>query len=398
MSLATRLTTLAKPSGTPWRPERIIALDIARFLALIGMFAEHLLTTRHPGPFQEVVTGFPSTMFAVLGGVSVAITTRSLLTAGRPLAACVSVAVRGLIIAVIGLVLGAVPLIIVMVLAYYGVALVAVAFVLWLPTAVLVIMAAVLTVAGPHLILWARTTSPDGPVASPSFENPHDFLQTVFFTGFYPAITWITYLLIGLCAGRMLISGRRLAAVAVLIPGAVMAAAGFASDLLSRPAIVSALESVGMPSDKAGELVISQGYGTPLGAGWLAVLNATPHTGTTADVLRTAGTALVVLALLILILQRDSRPLALPVRVIAHAGSAPLTLYLGHFFGFYAVLGLSVLTKTEWLVTGPNAFVLHVLAALAIGAYLHATARRGPLEAFVSGRVHAVVRRLPLSA
>lgn len=393
MSLATRLAALVKPSPTPWRPDRIVALDVARFLALIGMFAEHLMMTKHPGLVQEIVTGFPSTMFAVLGGVSVAISTRSLVTAGRPVAACVSVAVRGLIIAVIGLILGAVPLVIVMVLAYYGVALIVVAFVLWLPTWVLALGAAALTAAGPHLILWARTTSPSGQIPSPSFENPHDFLQTIFFTGFYPAITWITYLLIGVCAGRVLIAGRRRPALAILIPGTVMAIAGFASDILSRPAVVSALEAQGMTGDAAREIVIDQGFGTPLGSGWLAILNATPHTGTTADVLRTAGTALVILAVLVLTLQRGSLPL--PVRVIARAGSAPLTLYIGHFFGFYTLFALSILTKAEWLANGPGGLAVHTLAALAIGAYLLQTGRRGPLEAFVSGRVRAVVRRLP---
>lgn len=394
MSLATRLAALAQPSPSPWRPDRIVALDVARFIALIGMFGEHLLSTKHPGLVQEIVTGFPSTMFAVLGGVSVAVSTRSLVTAGRPVAACVSVAVRGLIIAVIGLILGAVPLVIVMVLAYYGVALIAVAFVLWLPTWVLAIGAAALTAAGPHLILWARTTSPSGEIPSPSFENPHDFLQTIFFTGAYPAITWITYMVIGVCAGRVLISGRRLPGVAIMIPGAIMAIAGFVSDILTRPAVMSTLEAQGMTSNDARDLVLKQGFGTPLGSGWLAILNASPHSGTTADVLRTAGTALVILAVLVLTIQRGSRPLPLPVRVIARAGSAPLTLYIGHFFGFYALFAVVILLHADWLM-GPGGFAVHTLAALAIGAYLLRTDRRGPLEAFISRRVRAVVRRLP---
>ncbi|MBF4461329.1 MULTISPECIES: heparan-alpha-glucosaminide N-acetyltransferase domain-containing protein [unclassified Rathayibacter] len=400
MRLATRLSALLRPAATPWQPDRIVALDLARFLALLGMFSEHLLLGKAPGPVLAVVTGFPSTLFAVLGGVSVVVSTRRLLEEGRTLAACVSVAVRGVLLALIGLALGAVPSFIVMVLSYYGVALIVVACLIWLPTGALLTLAATLTLASPHLILWARSTGPTGAIPFPSLASPLDFLQTVLFTGFYPGVTWITFLLFGVCAGRLLVRAARprRAALTLLLSGAVMAAAGATADLLSRPLVTAALIATGQTADKARELTTAQGFGTPLGGGWIAVLSAAPHTGTTADILRTGGVALFVLAVLLLLVPLLRSPLPLPLAVVARAGSAPLTLYVAHFFGIDALILLTILVPTKgapWWSFGPGAIAIHTAAALAVGAYLLRTGRRGPLEAFISRRVHAVADRLP---
>lgn len=395
MHMKTRLTALASRSATPWRPDRVVALDIARMIALLGMFSEHLLMGNAPEAVLAVVTGFPSTMFAVLGGASAAVSTRTLIRAGRPAAACLSVAVRGLLIATIGLILGAVPLVIVMVLSYYGFALIALACVLRLPTWALGCLAAALSLAGPHLILWARATGAAGAIASPSFASPLEFLQTIVFTGFYPAITWFTYMLIGLCAGRAVISGRARihVAAALFIPGLLMFIAGFISDILSRAAVIDTLVADGTSAQTAHKLV-ENGYGTPLGSGWLALLSGAPHTGTTADIMRTAGMALVVFGALLMAIPRDSAKLPLPGKIIARAGSAPLTIYILHFFGFYALLLIAILADSSGVwVFGPVGIAIHTLAALGVGTYLLLTDRRGPLETLISRIVRGAVDR-----
>ncbi|MBF4514085.1 DUF1624 domain-containing protein [Plantibacter sp. VKM Ac-2885] len=400
MSLIAHMVALTKPSIAPWHPHRIVALDVARFLALVGMFTAHFLMGQGPAQVQVLVTGFPSTAFAVLGGVSVAVSTRRLMDDGRPLTAGATVAVRGLVIAAIGLALGAVPLVIVMVLAYYGFALVAVACVLWLPGWVHGCLAAALVLIGPQLILWARQTGETGGVPAPSFSSPVHFLQTLLFTGFYPVITWFTFMLIGLCAGRAMLSAKSPSRVAtrVLVPGILMAVAGITSDLVSRPAVIDALRAGGSTQKQAQSLVTGEGFGTPLGDGWIAVFSAAPHTGTTADILRTSGVALVMLALLLLAIPRDASRLPLPLLIIARAGSAPLTLYIGHFFGFYAVFLLAMIVGpvAESLhLMGVGGIALHVLGAVAVGAYLYLTDRRGPLEALVSRTVRSVTKRFP---
>lgn len=64
---------------------RLVGLDAARFLALLGMMATHLLATRSdsgdPTWVAEVLSGRASALFALLAGVSL-----SLMTGGpRPL-------------------------------------------------------------------------------------------------------------------------------------------------------------------------------------------------------------------------------------------------------------------------------------------------------------------------
>lgn len=389
-------TALTSQLRAPWRPDRIVALDIARMIALVGMFSDHVIMGRAPDAVLAVVTGFPSTMFAVLGGVSVAVSTRTLIRTGRPGAACLGVAVRGLLIAAIGLILGAVPLVIVVVLAYYGFALVAVASVLCLPAWALGFLTALMSLLSPYFILWARTSGPAGAIASPSLASPLEFVQTIAFTGFYPAVTWFTYMLIGLCAGRAVISdgaGSRNRPF-LLISGILMFIAGFISDTLSRPIVIDSLIANGAPSAVAHKL-IENGYGTPLAPGWLAMLSGSPHTGTTADILRTAGMALVIFATLLLAIPPRSESLPLPIRIVARAGSAPLTIYVLHLFGFYALFLVAIFVDPSgsWLF-GPIGIMIHTFAALGVGTYLLVTNRRGPLEALISNLVRRIVNRL----
>ena len=50
---------------------RIIGLDVARALAVIGMIAAHLAPST--GAVYALTNGFPSAMFAILAGVSTAL-------------------------------------------------------------------------------------------------------------------------------------------------------------------------------------------------------------------------------------------------------------------------------------------------------------------------------------
>ena len=94
---------------TAGRPGRLVGLDVARCLALVGMIATHTLMPPFPGEDRPVwhwlASGRASALFAVLAGVSLA-----LMSGGpRPvrgrerLATTTGLAVRALLIAALGL-------------------------------------------------------------------------------------------------------------------------------------------------------------------------------------------------------------------------------------------------------------------------------------------------------
>ena len=65
---------------TATRPGRLVGLDVARCLALLGMVATHVLDARTPdgelATAQWLAGGRASALFAVLAGVSLALMTR----------------------------------------------------------------------------------------------------------------------------------------------------------------------------------------------------------------------------------------------------------------------------------------------------------------------------------
>src|SRR4051812_31274025 len=91
---------------------RLVGIDVARCLALLGMVAAHLLDDRTPDGHltltSQLVDGRASALFAVLAGVSLALMSgRTTPLTGRPLGqATARLAVRALLIALLGLALG----------------------------------------------------------------------------------------------------------------------------------------------------------------------------------------------------------------------------------------------------------------------------------------------------
>jgi uncharacterized membrane protein len=114
-------------------PRRVVGVDVARALALLGMMATHMLPGRIgfdvPWP-QQLAGGRASALFAVLAGVSVALVSgRERPVRGRQrYAAGVRLGIRALLIGVVGLGLGTLDSGIAVILTYY-----AVLFVIGLP-------------------------------------------------------------------------------------------------------------------------------------------------------------------------------------------------------------------------------------------------------------------------
>ncbi|UOR01040.1 heparan-alpha-glucosaminide N-acetyltransferase domain-containing protein [Leucobacter allii] len=444
------MTLPAPPAGRA----RFIGVDLARFLAIAGMMAAHLVTIVEWDPAitpsaqaaadvaNALTEGIAAPLFAVLGGVSSVFATRSLLRDRRPGGAIAAVAVRGALLLLLGLLLGQIENPVVVVLAYYGTAMILVAPLIAARGWVIGVVIAALTAAGgavnAAVRLGLRVADYEGRAVSfDTFSmDAGEAVRALLITGIYPAITWAAYLLIGVLVGRLLVAARRRRRLArdaslLAVGGAVLAAlahAASAAVLAALPArllgdpvgALGALGSLGSlgadPSSdgrlsaEAAERLMESAHGAPPSAELWAQLLAIPHSGSPMDILRTAGIACAVIGLLVLLCDRDAPPPGLraprspggagarllePVRA---AGAAPLTIYTLHVLVTGWLLGPLMTDPTAfadgfpWWVAGTGAFALHLAGALAIGALLAALGKRGPLEALLSGTVRLVVR------
>lgn len=407
---------------------RYVGVDLARFLAIAGMMATHLVAIgagmpglsavdQQAAQIATVLTlGIAAPLFAVLGGLSTVFATRRLLADGRTGTAMASVALRGAILVVLGLLLGFVPSPIVIVLVYYGVAMMLIAPLVAARSWVLASLALVLGVVGGPLNAFVRgALGVVEEAGSPSFMSliaqPVETLRGLLLTGAYPAITWVVYLLVGMLFARALVAATErdtLARTAGVVAGVGVAVAVAAS--LVSTWVVTHLDVFGVqppegfPQAEYLAFLTGQHFGAPASAELWSQLIAAPHSGSPLDIVRTAGIALAVIGVLVAIFD-TSRVLAQAPRshsrlteVIRAAGAAPLTIYTAHVLATAGVW-LSTLLSSDgelaalpWWVVGVGAFAVQLAGVLVIGAILAATGRRGPLEALTSGTVKKLAR------
>ncbi|SHJ96031.1 Protein of unknown function [Pseudonocardia thermophila] len=351
------------------RRDRIAGVDAARSVALVGMVATHILPIEHrdgtPTAVGLLFDGRASALFAVLAGVGIALSTGGRVPPGpgRPhVAAGVGIAVRAVLIAVIGLLLADLRPLPLVILAYYGLLFLVSIPVLRLPPWLLGGLAAVWCGLSPVLsqLLRGGTRFPVQ-VGTAAVAAPGEMLWTLAVTGVYPVLTWTTYLLVGLAVGRLDLMSPRVAAV--LLAGGTTLSAG-------ASAVSAFLLGPGGGAEVLGRAADERLYGTTPTWSWWWLAIAAPHSGTPFDLARTTGSALAVLGLMLL-LARWAAPL---VWLPAAVGSAPLSLY-----AFHVVLTTVPMAETE----RPAVFVVHVVLLAVIGALLRGLGVRGPLEAVV---------------
>lgn len=406
---------------------RYLGVDLARFLAIAGMMATHLIAVNAMNPTasafeqgaaqiaQTLTSGIAAPLFAVLGGLSAVFATRRLLREGRVGAAIAAVALRGAILILIGLLLGLIVSPVVVVLAYYGVAMILIAPLVAAPSWVLATLAIAFGIAGGPLNALARgalgLVNEGGSVTfEPLFADPLGALRALLLTGEYPAITWGVYLLAGMLMARLLVSatarntlGR--AAGAVAAAGAAVAiAAQLASNwALAHLSDLGFTPVPGIDPEMFRTLLTAPTFGAPFSSDLWAQLVATPHSGSPMDLLRTIGIAGAVIGILVLLCDargeaRGGARTGGALEVLRCAGAAPLTVYTLHIVATGLLLAPvmedpAVLENgIPWWAAGTGAFALQLAGVLVIGAILAALGRRGPLEALTSGAVRLAVR------
>ncbi|KAB1867466.1 heparan-alpha-glucosaminide N-acetyltransferase domain-containing protein [Microbacterium algeriense] len=373
------------------RPPRILGLDVARGLAILGMAGAHIGETEpfewlDPSTWTDLVHGRSSILFAVLAGVSIALMTgRSALPERERIPGIrLNLIGRGAVIFVIGLGLEMLNTPIAVILTLYGLLYVAVIPVLrWRPWQLLT-GAAVLAVVGPALLALLSAVA----------LNPYGSGIGFVLYGSYPLTVWMAFVLGGMALGRLRVDQVRTAVVALAV-GVVLAVVGYGLGGIGQAAGVgggSGSSSI-VDGDIEGDLISPSGWEDypqalaavdPLGAVLRAVFAVEPHSGGTAEILGSGGFALAVVALCLLL----SRPLRWPLLPLGALGSMPLTAYSAH------VLSVA-------LVGGPGGFFSNngFWAATAVGLLIATTLwsmffGRGPLERLV-GRGAAAMAAVP---
>lgn len=394
---------------------RYFGVDIARFLAIVGMMATHLLAENamNPGaaPFEQgagqvaltLTTGIAAPLFAVLGGLSLVFAARRPLKEGRIGAAMGAVAIRGGILILLGLLLGLIDSPLVIVLAYYGIAMLLLAPLIAAPSWLLTSLAVVLGVGGGAMNALVRgalgVVNEGGSVTFDAITaDPLGSLQALLLTGPYPAITWCMYLLAGMLLARILVTAtnngvlkRASLTLAGVGAAAVVLAQLVSAWALANLAVLGFKPIPGVDTDFFAWMLTQPSFGAPTSPELWAQLIATPHTGSPMDLLKTLGIACAVIGILVFLCDARGRDsLARPIRVIRAAGAAPLTIYTLHAIATGLLLGLAMADPSvaesglPWWAFGTAAFGLQLAGVLLVGAILEATGRRGPLEALLS--------------
>lgn len=346
-----------KPTGTSPSTGRLVGVDLARALAVFGMYVVHFgpsaTSTSGVGAWVRHLTeGRSSALFATLAGFSLMLIAGRLEpktgVAGRQAKA--RIAIRALILLVLGTVMIAFYGDVV-ILASYGLFFLLAMPLLRLSARTLALIAAGVAVVGPLLAFGLKSLITEPARAALKAYDPLAHLGgagllDLLLTGFYPAIPWMAFIIAGMALGRLdVTSGDVRKRLAVFGPALALFAYG-TSWLLSQlvDGIREAAESqstrspggsgIGKgPKDlgPVGDLG-SAGHMMPpdtAGSAW-SLLTSGPHSGMPFDVIGCIGVAITVIVLAMTAIDRLPllRRLAAPIIAV---GTMSLTAYVGHF-------------------------------------------------------------------
>lgn len=281
-------------------PGRIGGVDLARGLAVLGMFAAHLLWITgsfdwtRPDSWIAVVEGRSSILFATLAGVSIGLMTggRMPLPAGRMTTARGRLAVRAGLLWVLGILLIATGVPVYVILPAYALMFLLALPLTSLPARVLLPLAGALAVVMPFVQVFLD--------ALPLWTSAAGYPVSMALGWHYPFTTWIAFVVAGLGVARAGVTRLRVQ-VWLVVAGALLAAVAYGADAAS-----------GMrPEAEAASF---------LGALW----TARSHSTGLLEVIGAGGFALAVLGACLLLCRTAVRWVVLPLRAV---GAMPLSAY-----------------------------------------------------------------------
>jgi uncharacterized membrane protein len=377
------------------RKPRVIGVDVARGLALIGMMATHVFGTLddndNPTIAHVVAGGRAATTFVLVAGVSLAF------LSGGPrgvhgrerIGASAGLAVRAVLVGAIGLALGYLSDAngIFGILQFYAVLFLLAIPLLGFPPMALLGIAAALTILGPMLLVATADAglpyagSDAEPTFTTLFQDPVGLLAQLFLTGEYPVVVYLAYLCVGLAIGRLDLRSPRLAWVLLGAGAAIAIASRIVSAVLLYPigGLARLIEQDGLSNDPADVSALL--WQPEESSSWWYLALPAPHSHTPIDLLHTVGSAAAVLgaALLLTRIPAISRALS----PLAAAGAMSLTLYSAHLI----LLATGVQDDQPALT-----FLAMVVGALVLAWAWRYLLGQGPLEALVAKSATAARR------
>jgi uncharacterized membrane protein YeiB len=360
-------------------------VDLARALAVFGMYVVHIgpplsATDGVASWVRYMADGHSSVLFATLAGFSL------MLLAGRRepktgLAgrqAKARIAIRAVVLLALGTAM-AMEYGGVIILGFYGVYFLLALPLVRLRAKTLAIIAAAFALVTPQLSFALNSLLTEPIQQSVNAYDPLHRLSDVgvldlLFTGFYPTITWMSFVIAGMALARLDLSAttvqRRLAALGAAL---TVAAYGMSLLLAGKDALRSTAED-GPSSGGSGSMPLDSGSAEsafPVSS----LFTAGPHSGTTFDIIGSTGVAILVIVGATVAMDRLPRLRRLAKPVIA-VGTMSLTAYVGHFVIQGWLPGLGTTYDEESWVTLIN----FVLGAIVFAAIWSRFFRRGPLE------------------
>jgi uncharacterized membrane protein YeiB len=369
--------------GGPPATARLVGLDLARGLAVVGMFTAHLAPDPAFGGtsafFAELSRGRSSALFAVLAGVTLAfLTGRTVPKTGRAgTHAVVGVAIRAGVLIVLGTLLTRMDTPIAVILPYYGLCLLLALPLFRLSARALALIAAAAALVGPQLLHvlrdltyadtggyadWARAVY----ARDPASRMGGDGIVDLLITGNYPVPAWLPLVVAGMALGRLDLASTAVR-VRLLRLGCALAVLGYGGSWFVMRLFPSVARVTGAPDAWWSEAGFARVGDDPV---WLLV--AAPHTETTFATTGNAGVAICVIAAALVLLDRrpDARRMAAPLIAV---GSMALSAYVGH------LLAIEVLMEEELDRRLPMLVAFVAVTAVAALAWRRCF-RRGPLE------------------
>lgn len=373
---------------------RVLGVDAARGMALLGIFAVHLAPAYNEEADRATVSwvlfaGNASALFAVLAGLALALITGgpTPFTGLSMRRAKVKIATRGLLLTALGVALNMLDLPVFNILVYLAVMfMMAIPFVGMSRKTLLIMSVAMMVVLplvryGLHVLIEGAGRYPN-PVPADISTDTLGVLATLTITGAYPAFTWIAFVLLGLAIGRFGVqrSGSRLG---LIVSGVLTSSVVTAVSLVlihrfnGYSHIMSALP--GATEDEVDEFIVFGPTG-PLptdGPGWL--LAVSPHSNTPFALLIGAGFSRAAIGGFILL----SRHWSALLKPLIDMGSMTTTMYVGH---------LVFMLLAPDSVPGTALFWLQALGALLFATMWRVVWEQGPLEVLISSASKAVGR------
>ncbi|RJN31173.1 DUF418 domain-containing protein [Nesterenkonia natronophila] len=330
---------------------RLTALDVTRALAIFGMIIVNVGSADSGGVPALIVTvlhGRAAILFIVLAGVGVTILASSLRKRSAPL--WPSLCWRAAVLLVLGLALQQLPTGVNVILMVYAALFVTALAALWLPTSWLFAVAAAMTVLGPTTYILLHSVADLQGDAASIERHPLDSVTSIVLTGPYPLIVWIAPFLFGMWLGRLDLRNPAVHRMLVLAGALTAGVCSLASWALIR--------LTGEPDPEA----IAADH----------LLLASGHSQMPLWVLSAAGTAAMVIGLMLILTPRIGRA-AYPLIV---TGQLALTAYCLHLVAIALLVRPDSDSPHRGLLV--SAVIIGLIIALCVA--WRAFAARGPFE------------------